>query len=127
MSVDRAAATHTNVDVLSRALARSLDAAPCADRDMSGGSQHAQAIQHVAAYVNLLREATETLVCYPLKLELADGRWDVAESSLPAKPRLGDWLALPDGNWRVCGSQRIHPSVPDERKPEREYIVCART
>ena len=124
MNVDRAAAAHTNADVLSRALARSREA-PCADRDMSEGS-HAQAIQHVAAYVNLLREATETLVCYPLKLELADGRWDVAESSLPAKPRIGDWLALPDGNWRVCGSQRIRPSVPDERKPEREYIVCAR-
>jgi hypothetical protein len=120
--VDRAAAAHLNADLLSRALARSRDAL-LADSDVSGRSRHAEAIDHLADYVNLLREATETMARYPLKLELADGRWDVAESSLAARPRIGDWLSLPNGNWRVRGSQYVRPGVAG--KPEREYIVCA--
>jgi hypothetical protein len=120
--VDRAAAAHSNADLLSRALARSRDALR-ADSDASESARHAQALEHLADYVNLLREATETIACYPLKLELADGRWDVAESSLSAKPRIGDRLTLPSGNWRVRGSQHVRPSIAS--KPEREYIVCA--
>jgi len=120
-NVDRAAAAHLNADLLSRALARSRDAL-LADPDQSGRLRHAEAIEHLADYVNLLHQATQ-LTSYPLKLEFADGRWDVAESSLPARPRLGDWLSLPSGSWYVRGSQYVRPSVAG--KPEREYLVCA--
>ena len=113
---------HLNADQLSRALARSREAL-LADPDLSGRLRHAEAIEHLADYVNLLREASGTMARYPLKLEFADGRWDVAESSLPARPRLGDWLSLPSGSWYVRGSQYVRPSVAG--KPEREYLVCA--
>jgi hypothetical protein len=118
--VDRAAANHSNADFLSRALARSRRAAlaETAEVDASG---HIQAIDHLADYVTLLRE-TATFR-YPLKLELGDGRWDVAEGSFSAKPQVGDLLTLPNGEWCVRGSQFVHPSVAG--KPAREFIVCA--
>jgi hypothetical protein len=118
--VDRAAATHSNADLLSRALDRSRRAALAAPAGRDA-TRHIEAIDHLADYVTLLRETTS--FSFPLKLELADGRWDVAEGSFPAKPRVGDLLTLPNGEWFVRGSQLVHPSV--DGKPAREFIVCA--
>jgi hypothetical protein len=120
--VDRAAAAHSNADFLSRALARSRRALRL-DPDDNDRSRHAQAIDHLTDYVKLLRTSGESTARYPLKLEFADGRWDVAESSFPMKPRIGDRLSLPSGNWCVRGSQYIRPCVAG--KPELEFIVCA--
>jgi hypothetical protein len=119
--VHRAAAAHSNADLLARALDRSRRAA-LAEPSEVDSSRHVQAIDHLADYVRLLRETTFR---YALKLELADGRWDVAEGSFTAKPQLGDLLTLPDGEWCVRGSQFVYPSVAG--KPAREFIVCAAT
>jgi hypothetical protein len=120
--VERAAAAHSNAEVLSRALARSRRADRL-DPEGPDRSSHDQAIDHLVDYVNMLRAAGEGAVSYPLKLELEDGRWDVAESSFPSKPRIGDRVSLASGSWRVRGSQFIRPSVAG--KPAREFIVCA--
>ena len=120
--MDRAAAAHTNAEFLSRAVAHSRRALRL-DPDEGDRVRHAQAIEHLTDYVNLLRTAGDGTASYPIKLEFADGRWDVTESSFPAKPRIGDRLSLPSGNWRVRGSQYIRPWVVG--KPEREFIVCA--
>jgi hypothetical protein len=120
--VERAAAAHSNAEVLSRALARSRRALRL-DPDDPERSRHSQAIDHLVDYVDMLRSSGEGAVSYPLKLELEDGRWDVAESTFPSKPRIGDRLSLAGGSWRVRGSQFIRPSVAG--KPEREFIVCA--
>jgi hypothetical protein len=122
VQVERAAAAHSNAEVLSRALARSRRALRLDPEDPDRW-RHAQAIDHLADYVNMLRTAGEGPTSYPLKLELADGRWDVTESCFPVKPRIGDRVSLASGNWRVRGSQFIRPSVAG--KPEREFIVCA--
>ena len=118
--MDRAAAAHANADFLTRALDRSRGAVPLGAADVDA-STHAQAIEHLADYVALLRETSS--LSYPLKLEFGDGRWDVAEGSFPARPRVGDLLTLPTGEWCVRGSQLVHPSVAG--KPAREFIVCA--
>jgi hypothetical protein len=116
--------------LLARALERSRRALATV-ADQAERSRHALAIDDLAGYVNLLRETTVTAlesrsaatVSYPLKLEFADGRWDIAESDLSSKPRVGDLLNLEGGQWCVRGSQFVHPSVAG--KPAREFIVCA--
>ena len=88
-------------------------------------ARRTEATGHIARYVGLLRQATGTIasVAYSLKLEFADGRWDVAESKLASKPQPGDVLSLASGNWCVRGTQLVHPSIPG--KPGREFLVCA--
>lgn len=116
---DRAAASNSNADTLARAVARSR-AALALVPDEAERTRHAQAIESLAHYVGLLGDNQET---YPLKLELADGRWDVAESELASKPQLGDVLSLESGRWSVRGTQLVRPSVPG--KPAREFLVCS--
>jgi hypothetical protein len=116
--------------VLSRALVRSRRALAMV-ADQAERSRHSMAIDDLAGYVDLLRETTETTfetsssatVSYTLKLEFADGRWDIAESDLARKPRVGDLLSLEGALWRVRGSQVVRPSVA--AKLAREFFVCA--
>jgi hypothetical protein len=122
--VDRAAASRANVEFLDRAVARGRERlSTLAEEEVR--ARRADATGHVAWYVGLLRQATGTIapVAYPLKLEFADGRWDVAESKLASKPQLGDVLRLANGDWCVRGRQLVHPSIPG--KPGREFLVCA--
>jgi hypothetical protein len=60
---------------------------------------------------------------YWLKLEFADRRWAVEETTLAAPPVEGDLVELgKDGCWEVYGreSVRVRPSG----KPDREFLVC---
>jgi hypothetical protein len=100
-----------------------------ADRAM-----HVAAIEHLAEYAAMLRalverpaaaaEASEpTLARYLLKLELADGRWDLVERNLPERPRPGTLLDLCScGAWQVRDSAFVFAATP--RKPPYEYFVC---
>ena len=117
--------------MLSRALARSRHALATV-ADQAERSRQSRAIDDLAGYVDLLRETTEAkleirspaTVSYTLKLELADGRWDIAESNLVSKPRVGDLVSLEGCMWRVLGSQFVRPSVA-AGKLAREFFVCA--
>lgn len=93
--------------------------------DETERSRHAQAIEQLGHYIDLLRDATsEVGARYSLKLELADGRWDVAETDLSARPRIGDLIDLDDGGrWSVRRSQLVRPRPAG--KPPREFFVCA--
>lgn len=86
-----------------------------------------EAVEHVAAYVGLLRETMRdpgALGRFWLKLEWPDGRWDVTEAQLPVAPRIGDVVTLRDGSrWRVRETQLVRPRP--SRKPPREFFVCA--
>ena len=80
-------------------------------------------LMNVLRYVGLLREASGSSARYTFKLELADGRWDVAEQELPAVPRVGDVVRLADGEWKVHGTQVVRPRP--RQKPPCEFFVCA--
>ena len=122
--MDRAAASRANVEFLDRAVARGRERlSTLAEEEVR--ARRADATGHLAWYVGLLRQATGTIapVAYPLKLEFADGRWDVAESELASTPQTGDVLNLASGRWCVRGTQVVHPSASS--KPAREFLVCA--
>lgn len=57
---------------------------------------------------------------YAFKLELPDGRWDVDEKKLGARPRVGEIVEF-GAWWQVKGVQRVRAPV---RKPDRELFVC---
>ena len=77
----------SNADRLAEALAGSRSV--LATVDESERPRRADAIDHFAKYVELLRQTTAaTLMRYSFKREFADGRWDVAETELPAEPPL---------------------------------------
>lgn len=88
-------------------------------------TRRTDAIDRMAAYVDLLQKATAAaLVRYSFKLEFADGRWDLAEKELPAAPLVGEVVDLADGaSWRISGSQFVRPRPSG--KPPREFFVCA--
>ena len=98
------------------------------------GHETAQAAAAVAAfdaYVSLLEMAAPIdLARTPdrrrtmmLKLEHADGRWDVAEGELDEPPRIGDALLLADG--RLSRVREIQTVLSGRsRKPPREVVVC---
>ena len=113
------AVSSTNVETLARALARS-SARLALMPDEAERSRLAGALASIACYVDLLGSLRTT---YALKLELADGRWDVAESELASTPHAGDVLNLASGRWCVRGTQVVHPS--GSSKPAREFLVCA--
>jgi hypothetical protein len=70
--------------------------------DEAERSRLAGALASIACHVDLLGSLRTT---YALKLELADGRWDVAESELASTPQPGDVLNLASGRWCVRGTQ----------------------
>jgi hypothetical protein len=119
--VDRAAASSTNADTLSRAVARSR-AALAQVPDEADRARHAAALDSLAHYIGLLGGGRDT---YTLKLELADGRWDVTERELAGRPQVGEVLKLESGDWCVRRTQLVHPSTPGRAKPAREFLVCA--
>lgn len=112
--------------MLEQALAETRRALPALDsRDER--SRRASAIEQVAQYVALLREAggaaARTPAAFWFKREFPDGRWDVAERVLDAPPRVGDVVAFDDGScWQVRDSQLVRPRPA--RKPPREFFVC---
>jgi hypothetical protein len=92
--------------------------------------QHLAAIAHLADYAALLRttaaadHAATDADRYLLKLELADGRWDLIERPLPARPHPGLVLDLAAcGAWQVKGAQFVR-ALP-MTKPAYEFFVCA--
>jgi hypothetical protein len=92
-------------------------------------SAHALALEHFAAYVDLLREATKRRAedvgrqPYAVKLEFGDGRWTVDEVRLDARPQLGDRIEVATGVWQVMDTQLVQ--TPAGRKPPHEFFVCA--
>jgi hypothetical protein len=80
-------------------------------------------MERVGNYVGLLRAAEAGPMNFSFKLELQDGRWDIAEKNLTAAPRVGDVLSLAGRQWRVRASQLVRPR-PSGR-PAREVFVCA--
>ncbi len=92
------------------------------------------AIEHLAEYAAMLRALVERPSAAPepagpasarylLKLELADGRWDLVERNLPERPRPGTLVNLSScGAWQVRGSALVFAATP--RKPPYEYFVC---
>jgi hypothetical protein len=86
-------------------------------------SRRSEAINSVGNYVGLLRAAESLPTNFSFKLELNDGRWDIAEKHLTAPPRVGDVLSLAGQRWRVRASQLVRPR-PSGR-PAREVFVCA--
>lgn len=119
-----------NADELSSRLsARRHELAAAVDADEQ--SHAAAAVAAFDAYVSLLEmaapiELASTPDCRQtmmLKLELADGRWDVAEGELDTPPRVGDTLLLADG--RVSRVREIQTVLSGRsRKPPREVVVC---
>ena len=113
------------------AVRASAQVLPGADADRA---MHVSAIEHLAEYAAMLRglverpsaapEASEPASArYLLKLELADGRWDLVESNLPERPGPGTLLNLSAcGAWQVRGSAFVFAATP--RKPPYEYFVC---
>ncbi len=87
--------------------------------------RRAQAIDQLAQYVGLLREATVAATPrYAFKLEFPDGRWNLAEKELAAAPRVGDLVQFSDGGrWRIRGSELVRPRPLG--KPPRQFFVCA--
>lgn len=116
-----------NADALEQALAETRKHLPEVD-SRAARARRASAIEQVAQYVALLREAGGAVPHRPVpfwfKREFPDGRWDVAERVLDEPPRVGDVVAFEDGScWQVRDSQLVRPRP--ERKPPREFFVCA--
>jgi hypothetical protein len=98
-------------------------------------SRRSRALDHMAAYAELLREAanessgvlrrsSEPGVGYTFKTEFDDGRWTIEEKELSTSPRVGDVVSFDDGrSWRVRASQLVCPRPSG--KPAREFFVCA--
>ncbi len=103
-----------------------------AELDDAERTRHESALDHFAAYVGLLREATlerapgqgdpQSPATYWLKLEFADGRWTVDHRALPAPPELGDVFAVDDRRWQVRRREFVKPRPAQE--PLREMLVC---
>jgi hypothetical protein len=100
-------------------------------RDDAVDSSRAEAVAHLDAYVNLLREtlssALEGVPAPPrrmmLKLEFDDGRWDITEDEVTRMPSVGDSLRLADGRLtRVREIQRVLSGR--SCKPPRTILVC---
>jgi hypothetical protein len=86
--------------------------------------RHEAALDHLDSYLALLRDATAANAGrFYLKLEYADGRWDIAEEELPAKPQRGDVVFSASNHWRVRGTQTVPVRPPG--KPPREFFICA--
>lgn len=87
--------------------------------------RRSEAIDRLAQYVSLLRQATGSeSQFYTFKLEFPDGRWDVEERRLDHPPAVGEVVDLERfGAWRVRGSQFVRPRPA--QKPPREFFVCA--
>lgn len=116
-----------NADALEQALAETRRHLPEVD-SRAARARRASAIEQVAQYVALLREAGGAFphppAAFCFKREFPDGRWDVAERVLDVPPRVGDVVAFEDGScWQVRDSQLVRPRP--ERKPPREFFVCA--
>lgn len=102
---------------------------------MRGHARNADALeQHVAhdapveltRYVDLLRAADQAAAQrarYTFKLEYPDGRWDVAEQELAAKPRAGDLVWFGGSAWQVVGRSQVIPRPSS--KPPHEFLACA--
>ena len=91
--------------------------------DAEQRARRSDAIDQLAQYVNLLREATTSAGRYCFKLEFPDGRWNVDERELPAAPQVGDLVELTDGmRWRVRRSQLVR--ARPQGKPARDFFVC---
>ena len=58
---------------------------------------------------------------YSFKLELPDGRWNVDEKRLEAKPRIGEIVEF-GAWWQVRRVQTV--MTPVRAKPDRELFVC---
>ncbi len=111
-----------NADQLERSLSHQLALLKdIADEEQR--SRRSEAINSVGNYVGLLRAAEALPTNFSFKLELNDGRWDIAEKNLTAPPRVGDVLSLAGRRWRVRASQFVRPR-PSGR-PAREVFVCA--
>lgn len=108
-------------------LQRALDAQRLALAGLGQGedrTRRAEAIDRLAQYISLLRQATGESRFYTFKLEFPDGRWDVEERRLEHPPSVGDVVELERfGAWRVRGSQFVRPRP--SQKPPRELFVCA--
>ena len=113
----------SNADRLAEALAGSRSY--LATIDETERPRRSEAIDHFAKYVELLRQTTAaTLMRYSFKREFADGRWDVAETELPAEPRIGEYVWFADtGAWKVSGVQRV--ARPVGQAPPHEFFACA--
>ena len=57
---------------------------------------------------------------YAFKLEHPDGRWDVDEKQLCARPRVGELVEFGSW-WQVRNVQRVPTPA---RKPDRDLFVC---
>lgn len=111
-----------NADQLERSLSQQrASLSEIADDEQR--SRRTEAINSVGNYVGLLRAAESLPENFSFKLELNDGRWDVAEMHLTTAPRVGDVLSLAGQRWRVRASQLVRPR-PSGR-PAREVFVCA--
>jgi hypothetical protein len=120
--VDRDGRTCPNADQLELSLSHQR-ASLNAIADDEQRSRRTEAINSVGKYVGLLRAAEALPANFSFKLELNDGRWDIAEKHLASPPRVGDVLSLAGQRWRVRASQFVRPR-PSGR-PAREVFVCA--
>src|ERR1700676_5410495 len=97
---------HHNADQLEEAIAEGRLKLSVLPSDLSR-SRRAQALDHMAAYAAMLREAAnaslsfqlggDERVAYTFKVEFEDGRWDVEEKELATTPRVGDVVSFEDG------------------------------
>jgi hypothetical protein len=121
--VDKEGSFRSNADRLADALAGSRSYLTSVDE--GDRPRRAEAIDHFARYVDLLRQTTAaTLMRYSFKREFADGRWDIAETELPAEPHVGEFVWFADtGAWKVSGIQRV--PRPVGQAPPHEFFACA--
>jgi hypothetical protein len=121
--VGKEGSVHSNADRLADALAGSRMV--LATIDESERARRADAIDHFAKYVELLRQTTAaTLSRYSFKRQFADGRWDIAETELPGEPRVGEFVWFADtGAWKVSGIQVV--PRPVGQAPPHEFFACA--
>jgi hypothetical protein len=90
----------------------------------AGEGPDPEALAHLASYVTLLRTnvASNAFVRCLFKLELADGRWDVAEHELPATPAVGDEVLLDaKGTWRVDSTELV-VRARGPKEPHRLFV-----
>jgi hypothetical protein len=115
-----------NARELAHLLAHGRDALIKVEQDQDR-RRHAEALDHMAQYVALLREAPDQknrFKRYAFKLELSDGRWGVEEKELAAPPSVGEVVEFADeGRWKVLASQMLKPRPVT--KPARELFVCS--
>jgi hypothetical protein len=124
---------HLNADKLEQTISEERRRLALLATDESP-SRRAQALDHMAAYAAMLREAADASVAlgrgadepvaYTFKVEFADGRWGVEEKELQTTPRVGDVVRFADGQpWYVRASQSVRPRPSG--KPARDLFLCA--